>query len=59
MRKFLITFALLAAGCAPVATQPDFAVITVIGTNDVPDARSDSHSHCIRWQFVANQENLR
>ncbi len=35
MRHFLVTFALLAAGCAQVATQPDLAVITVIGTNDV------------------------
>ena len=35
MRKFLVTFALLAAGCAQVATGPDLAVITVIGTNDV------------------------
>ena len=35
MRKFLVTFALLAAGCAQVETGPDLAVITVIGTNDV------------------------
>lgn len=35
MRNFLVTFALLAAGCAQVATEPDLAVITVIGTNDV------------------------
>ncbi len=35
MRKFLVTLALLAAGCAQVATGPDLAVITVIGTNDV------------------------
>lgn len=35
MRHFLLTFVLLAAGCAQVATEPDLAVITVIGTNDV------------------------
>ncbi len=35
MRKLLVTFALLAAGCAQVAPGPDLAVITVIGTNDV------------------------
>jgi 2',3'-cyclic-nucleotide 2'-phosphodiesterase (5'-nucleotidase family) len=35
MRNFLITFALLVAGCAQVAPQADLAVITVIGTNDV------------------------
>ena len=35
MRKFLVTFTLLAAGCAQVATEPELAVITVIGTNDV------------------------
>ena len=35
MRNFLLTFTLLAAGCAQVATQPDLAVISVIGTNDV------------------------
>jgi 5'-nucleotidase len=35
MRNILLTFTLLAAGCAQVATQPDLAVISVIGTNDV------------------------
>jgi 5'-nucleotidase len=36
MRNFLVTLSLLVvAGCAQVATQPDLAVITVIGTNDV------------------------
>jgi 5'-nucleotidase len=35
MRNFLLAFTLLAAGCAQVATQPDLAVISVIGTNDV------------------------
>jgi 5'-nucleotidase len=35
MRSFLLTFVLLAAGCAQVPTQPDLIVITVIGTNDV------------------------
>ena len=36
MRNVLVTLSLIVlAGCAQVATQPDFAVITVIGTNDV------------------------
>ena len=36
MRNFLVTLSLLVlAGCAQVATRPDLAVITVIGTNDV------------------------
>ena len=36
MRNFAVTLSLLVlAGCAQVATQPDLAVITVIGTNDV------------------------
>jgi 5'-nucleotidase len=35
MRNFLVTFTLLVAGCVQVTPQPDLAVITVIGTNDV------------------------
>ena len=35
MRRFLLAFLLLAAGCAQVVTEPDLAVITVMGTNDV------------------------
>ena len=35
MRNLFLTFALLIAGCAQVATDSDLVVITVIGTNDV------------------------
>ena len=36
MRNIVVTLSLLVlAGCAQVATRPDLAVITVIGTNDV------------------------